>query len=100
MSISEAVAQVKNAADANDHQLANSLMKKLNWMTLSRDERRILNDIVMDAEAHARAAREFQERRAVNASSVGDRVVVPPATFEHLRNCVGGTCQATHSTRP
>ena len=67
MSISEAVAQVKTAADANDHQLANSLMKNLNWMTLSRDERRILNDIVMDAEAHARAAREFQERRAGNA---------------------------------
>ena len=70
-------------------------MTNLNWMTLSRDKRRILNDIVMDAEAHARAAREIQERRAGNASSVGDRVTIPSSTLNHLKKCVGSTCQST-----
>ena len=59
MSISEAITQVKRAADANEHQLASSLMKNLNWMTLSRNER-ILNDIAIDAEAHARQHVNFK----------------------------------------
>ena len=77
MLISDAVAQVKSAAGANYYQPANDLMKNLKWVTLSRDERCIPNDIVMHARAHALAAREIQERRTWNATSVGDRVVIP-----------------------
>ena len=79
--LSPAVAEVKSAADGNNLDLAKSLMEKLDWFKLSRDERQLLKEICDQnsgsvtaassgsgpPSAHSsqtRAQRDFEDRRA------------------------------------